>query len=562
MRFRGYRCRTGQTEWVGQRATPIVRVEAGASPIDVAVPRFWENFPQMVSVDDSRIDIGLFPDVGDLHELQGGEQKTHRVVLDFGGDQVSDPPLVWVHEPALVFPSTDWCRAALPLSFPISSDNDASDRYFRLVDQGLDRIDGFLAKREAADEYGWRNFGDIPADHESAFQPPDRPFVSHYNNQYDAVAAFALHFLRSGDSRWWSLMDDLARHVRDIDIYHTRQDKAAYNGGLFWHTSHYADAGTSTHRTYPQGGRESGGPASEHNYNAGLMLHYFLTGDRSSKDSAVGLAEWVLDLDDGRQTPFRLLASSPTGLASASGSTSYHGPGRGGGNSISASLVGYRLTARREFLAKAEELIRRCVHPTQDIVALNPLDAERRWFYTIFLQAVGSYLETKEERAQFDEMYAYAKASLVHYARWMATHERPYLDQPERLEYPTETWAAQELRKADVLALAAKYASSGDRAEFLERSRFFRDYSLETLGGMPTRRYTRPMVLVLGNGHRLGLADCSENPQLFQSSIPVPEWQENVFIPQKVLALRRAFWLGTATLAGLLLFGALLFLRD
>ena len=48
-----------------------------------------------------------------------------------------------------------------------------------------------------------------------------------------------MQFLRTGDARWWRLMDDLARHVRDIDIYHTREDKAAYNGGLFWHTNHY-----------------------------------------------------------------------------------------------------------------------------------------------------------------------------------------------------------------------------------------------------------------------------------------------------------------------------------
>ena len=54
------------------------------------------------------------------------------------------------------------------------------------------------------------------------------------------------------DPRWRVLMDDLARHVADIDIYHTVEDKAAYNGGLFWHTCHYVDAGTSTHRSYPR----------------------------------------------------------------------------------------------------------------------------------------------------------------------------------------------------------------------------------------------------------------------------------------------------------------------
>ena len=59
--------------------------------------------------------------------------------------------------------------------------------------------------------------------------------------------------------------------------------------------------------------RTSGGPSAEHNYNAGLMLHYFLTGDRASRDAAIGLARWVLDMDDGRRTPFRWLAGGADG---------------------------------------------------------------------------------------------------------------------------------------------------------------------------------------------------------------------------------------------------------
>ena len=75
--------------------------------------------------------------------------------------------------------------------------------------------------------------------------------MSHYNNQYDVVGGCALQFLRSGDSRWWALMRAMARHVADTDVYHTDGDKSAYNHGLFWHTYHYVDADTSTHRAYP-----------------------------------------------------------------------------------------------------------------------------------------------------------------------------------------------------------------------------------------------------------------------------------------------------------------------
>ena len=119
-------------------------------------------------------------------------------------------------------------------------------------------------------------------DHEAVYHTGAEPLVSHYNNQYDAVAGFAMpvpaHRRRALVAAAWT---SSRAHVIDIDIYHTTRDKAAYNGGLFWHTYHYVDAGTATHRTYPRASRRvgGGGPSNEHNYTTGLMLHYFLTGD-------------------------------------------------------------------------------------------------------------------------------------------------------------------------------------------------------------------------------------------------------------------------------------------
>ena len=545
LRFRGYRVRSAATASAGHRASPVVVVKTASGEVAVSVPRFWQNFPQAIAVGESSIDIALLPETADVHELQGGEQTTHTVVVAFDGDTVSDPPLAWTHDPAMLYPSPAWCCDSQAIPFltpapPRSASGQADHE--ALINLALDPAKGFAAKREVADEYGWRHFGDLHADHESAFLPEGQPpFVSHYNNQYDAVAGFAIHFLRTGDPRWWRLSDDLARHVRDIDIYHTREDKAAYNGGLFWHTNHYVDAGTATHRTYPRERNESGGPSGEHNYNAGLMWHYFMTGDRASRDAAVGLARWVVDMDDGRLTPFRWLTSGRTGLASAAGSMTYHGPGRGGANSLLACLVGYQLTADALYLAKADELIRRCVHPDDDVDAQDLLDVERRWFYTVFLQSVGAYLQMKSERQAFDEMFAYARASLLHYARWMVTHERPYLSVPEILEHKTETWAAQDMRKAEVFLWAAMHTDTDERATFLERADFFRRYSIETLNAMPGRHFTRPLVLMLSNGIRWVWVQARMSQ--WPPPVPAPVFAfpaKRPFEPQKVTAIRRA----------------------
>src|SRR4030095_15057857 len=143
---------------------------------------------------------------------------------------------------------------------------------------------------------------------------------------------------------------ELAWDVADIDIYHTDRDKAAYNRGLFWHTVHYVDADTATHRTYPSSFGHGGGPAKEQNYVSGLRLAWLLTGERPFKDAAIDLAEFPIRIDDGSRTVFRWLARGATGLATSSGNPLYHGPGRGSGNSLGALVEGFQITGERRYL--------------------------------------------------------------------------------------------------------------------------------------------------------------------------------------------------------------------
>jgi hypothetical protein len=546
-RFRGYRLRAGGDEREGLRATPAVAVGAGGAARAVAVPQFWENFPKAVEALGDTLLVRLFPGQSDGgHELQGGEQKTHVVHIAFGPDGVTDGPLDWCRRPLVPHAPPAWYAAsgALPYLTPKADDPNAG--YLALADLAVEGPDTFAAKREVIDEYGWRHFGDIYGDHEAVFARGGPPLTSHYNNQYDVVNGFAQQFLRSGDRRWFGPLRDLAAHVIDIDVYHTSRDRTAYNRGLFWHTYHYVDADTGTHRSYPaRAGVCGGGPSCEHNYTSGLVLYHFLTGDPLARETALDSARWVIDIDDGAQTPLRWLAGGRTGFASSSGNPLYHGPGRGVGNSLNALVDGHRLTGDPRFLAKADELIRRSTHPADDIARLDLLDAERRWYYTVYLQALGKYLDHKAELGERDRAADYAREVLLHYARWMAEHERPYLDVPERLEYPTETWAAQDMRKCEVFQLAWRYADRSDeRARFRERAEFFFGYVCRTLGGMPTRSLCRPVVLLLSYGHshawfRARFAS-PEAPPLPPAAPPYDHGRPATFVPQKVVFLRRA----------------------
>ena len=179
------------------------------------------------------------------------------------------------------------------------------------------------------------------------------------------------------------------------------------------------------------------------------------------------LAQWVISMDDGSKTLLGLIDNSPTGLASAT--AGYHGPGRGAGNSINALMDAYRLTGSRNYFTKAEELIQRCIHPEDNITGLELDDPEHRWSYLVFLQALGKYLDYKVGLGETDYCFHYARRESSALCRLDGGKRSPYKDVLHKVEIPTETWPAHDMRKCHVLHLAASYGRPADRQESIPR---------------------------------------------------------------------------------------------
>src|SRR5262249_18762704 len=106
-------------------------------------------------------------------------------------------------------------------------------------------------------------------------------------------------------------------------------------------------------------------------------------------------------------------------------------------------------------------------------------------------------LELKTDARQLDFMYAYARASLLHYAKWMLAHEVTYLSRPEILEFPTETWPAQDFRKANVLRLASRLCGEPLRSRLLERGSELMDRAIEELLQFEKPATTRALAIAL-----------------------------------------------------------------
>jgi len=501
----------------GKRANPYFKVNTSEGWISGGILDFWQNFPKALLVKSNIFRISLFPEESSgLFELQGGERKTHTIFLDFGLHS-NDTAIPQFLAPLKVSVDPIWVKKTKAFPYLVPELEDPNDTYLNYVKRVTEGPDSFFTKREIIDEYGWRNFGDLYADHEAVNHKGSHPFISHYNNQYDFICGAAAHFLRSGNQRWYDLMVQAAKHTMDIDIYHTDEDKPAYNHGVFWHTDHYREAGRATHRTFTSDGlhkeqiaKAGGGPCNEHNYTSGLLQYYYLTGDIFAKEAVLELAKWVLEMDDGSSTLWAIIDDGPTGLASQTVSNDYHGPGRGSGNSINVLMDAYRLTGNKPYLSKAEELIQRCIHPLDNIDKLCLDDPEYRWSYLVFLQVLGKYLDLKSELGETDWYFFYARDSLLYYAQWMLKHEVPYKEVLHKVEIPTETWPAQDVRKSCVLNYACKYGPPELKESFKRKARFFFDSCLKDILSFKTAYLTRPMVLLTVYGFMQAYFDLSQ----------------------------------------------------
>ena len=259
----------------------------------------------------------------------------------------------------------------------------------------------------------------------------------------------ASRFMQTGDVRWWSAMRELAAHVTDIDLYHTTGDRAAYNGGYFWHTQHYAAAGTATHRAYSRLAVSSGGgPSAEHNYTTGLMLAYFLTGIRAIARRGAcswrtGSSTWTTAARGGSAGSIEVIPDLPAA------------PDRRIFMAPAAAPATRSMPARRAS-ADRRAAISREGGGTDCAMSCIPTTTRTRWTFSTLRIAGPTPCSCKSSASIstiepnvvcLTSATRYAREVLLNYAHWMVEHERPYLERPEKLEYPNETWAAQDIRK-------------------------------------------------------------------------------------------------------------------
>lgn len=510
--FRGYRVHNAdELIQSGDRASPIAGMSNQAGQyVQGSMKHFWQNFPSAIGTKENVLILGLFPaDTAYPYELQGGERKTQTAWLHYGENSSA---LYWTQAPLV--PTLDPEHYEKTDAFDWFETERPRDLLDDLIQEGLDGESNFFAKREVIDEYGWRNFGDIFADHETLYQADgESPYISHYNNQYDAIYGFARQFALSGDRRWFELMDDLARHVSDIDIYHTEDDRSEYNNGLFWHTDHYLDAHTSTHRTFSRHnktsstpGQTGGGPSEEHCYTTGFLYHYLLTGCIQSKCAVLDLAHWITVQREGDksflgQLQVIKLRDVPKFKGVVQGTfpaTRQYPFTRGTGNFLSSALDAFYVSNDYSWLKKAEQIIVTTVHPSDDIEQRQLLNIEENWSYLVFLSSITKYLTIKMEQGEIDHAFNYARKCLLKYANWIKESEQPFLEENNEQEFPNDTWTAQDVRKSSILFQASFFDPKNSKELYTDAQEWL-SYVTNRLNSSQERNLTRIIIILLQN---------------------------------------------------------------
>jgi hypothetical protein len=496
----GYKIFGKNIEQTGKRILPSIELTSDTQTTCAYIENFWQNFPKAICKKDNMLKLELFPE-GEI-ELQAGEQKTHAVWFDFDSNGQN---FDWVDKPLNITLDAEYVASTNALDYfsNVRQQNDL----LKIINKGITGANNFFEKREKIDEFGWRNFGELYADHEAAGNKDSELFISHYNNQYDPLYGFIYQFHLTGDKKWFELADDLAKHITDIDIYHTLDDKDEYNDGLFWHTDHYLDASTCTHRTFSknhqaayEGYTSGGGPGGQHCYTTGLKSHYLLTGNENSKAAVLQLADWITYSFEGSNCFLaKLFAIKQSGNHGIKDHILEKYPmDRGTGHYIIALLDAYDLTQKQSYLARAFKIIGNTFHPNDDILLRNFDSIESTWFYTVFLQSVGRFLLVKEQMNQLDDDFYYARDAMLHYANWMLENELPYLEQIDKLEFPNTTWAGQDLRKVGIFYMANYYSPINNEA-FLGKAAYFHQHIVKMLKNDSSNQYTRILALLMQN---------------------------------------------------------------
>ncbi|HAK95486.1 MAG TPA: hypothetical protein DCM87_10885, partial [Planctomycetes bacterium] len=240
----------------GTRAPGWIAARTARGWTALGVRHFWQNHPKALFLEPRALGVRLWTGDAPL-TWEGGLAKTHEIVLDFGAkkpDRMRLDPLRAAAPPA-------WVCGTQALGGPL----------LPRCREAIERFPYYEALREAgmrrwvrAMPFGFRHFGD------AYLGGPWKGKNAYANLEYDVHFNFLLEHLRTGDPWYLSCAEAMARHQADIDTDHVTGQPWKHGPD---HTTTEAELG--------------------HVFVRGLLLHYALTGETRSVETACRIGDWI-----------------------------------------------------------------------------------------------------------------------------------------------------------------------------------------------------------------------------------------------------------------------------
>lgn len=221
-----------------------------------------------------------------------GAAKTTEFLVRFSADEISDADAaalaVKVQGPVIAPPDAAYmCSTGVVGPF-----QHKGDRRFAEMDRGLDDIlQLYVAEpRELCRRYGIMRYGNLVCVHSAAVgvayrywkdKDPSKAlrYVGSYNNEAnDQVYAVWCNFVRTAERKHFLIAEAFSRCMSDVAICHAHHSHPRAVGLVHYHNAHHW----------------SGGYSPSHTLNAGVLLHYYFTGNRRLLDVALEMADWAV----------------------------------------------------------------------------------------------------------------------------------------------------------------------------------------------------------------------------------------------------------------------------
>lgn len=284
----------------GTRLVGVCQVTAKDSKVGIAVQDFWQRWPKEFALDNDGLTIGILPtqpskDFGKTlpyyllypflegkYRAKWGMAFTERITIDPSGT-ISLDQLIADRDCQIVpvIPA-EWYNETKVfghVSVPKGTQFKAWDIWFEK------QYDAELRRREQQREYGYFNLGD-------SFGERGRNWT---NNEYDPAHGLFMQFVRTGETKYFRLAMQIARHQADVDIVNAYPDPY-YIGANHQHSightgqwSQHHHRATWTHKYDYHTDAQNG-----HTWTEGMADAWCLAADPRPYESSVLLGEHIV----------------------------------------------------------------------------------------------------------------------------------------------------------------------------------------------------------------------------------------------------------------------------